>query len=466
MLIYLPMYVGRELVDQFPPAFLPLFLLLTTSSSCILRVFCRHVVIDCREHVGIVPDDIAGRRAFSGFSRFPRPCVPALLHVHLASPPTALKTPLLRARLYGDSSYHDSSYYERVWNRPTRDYNYPLDDDVSMKLSQRRARQVMKSDHRRWSSRLAGHGQRLHRRWQDGARSRHCSELICSLPDLALNPPEFVCWPRSLCLASARSFAILAEASLSTRLSLRADPVDELLRVMDCNIHFLNCVHRLVLHLYPFEHLKQNLGPVTHDTRMERHWNARAGDMGVPQENRPASGIVQNDSPCENPRVYPAGGERLSYCATARRVWRSGGGSGCDYPGLTYRPLLEPGSPGSEYKDSGESVGQHCVYSEHNTMTAVLQLVLLTWVCLVLVQAAPTSHRSSRLQVEPLQHHDSCTVRGSQTMEEEGLQVDTLKCKNATECCSRGVQTQIYSPIYVDGKLVATFPLACLCAFY
>ncbi|KAJ8866641.1 hypothetical protein PR048_032502 [Dryococelus australis] len=34
-------------------------------------------------HVGIVPDDAAGRRVFSGISRFPRPFIPALLHTHL-----------------------------------------------------------------------------------------------------------------------------------------------------------------------------------------------------------------------------------------------------------------------------------------------------------------------------------------------------------------------------------------------
>ncbi|KAJ8870945.1 hypothetical protein PR048_027247 [Dryococelus australis] len=37
-------------------------------------------------HVGIVPDYVAGQRVFSGISRFPRPCIPALLHAHLTSP--------------------------------------------------------------------------------------------------------------------------------------------------------------------------------------------------------------------------------------------------------------------------------------------------------------------------------------------------------------------------------------------
>ncbi|KAJ8867893.1 hypothetical protein PR048_031698 [Dryococelus australis] len=48
-------------------------------------------------HVGIVPDDAAGRRVFSGISRFSRPFIPSLLHSHLISHSSALKTSLLRA---------------------------------------------------------------------------------------------------------------------------------------------------------------------------------------------------------------------------------------------------------------------------------------------------------------------------------------------------------------------------------
>ncbi|KAJ8874062.1 hypothetical protein PR048_024902 [Dryococelus australis] len=48
-------------------------------------------------HVGIVPDDAVGQRVFSGISRFLRPCIPALLHTHLASPSSAIKTQRLRA---------------------------------------------------------------------------------------------------------------------------------------------------------------------------------------------------------------------------------------------------------------------------------------------------------------------------------------------------------------------------------
>ncbi|KAJ8873897.1 hypothetical protein PR048_024733 [Dryococelus australis] len=48
-------------------------------------------------HVEIVPDDATGRRVFSGISRFPRPCIPALLRTQLTSPSSILKISMLRA---------------------------------------------------------------------------------------------------------------------------------------------------------------------------------------------------------------------------------------------------------------------------------------------------------------------------------------------------------------------------------
>ncbi|KAJ8893214.1 hypothetical protein PR048_005800 [Dryococelus australis] len=54
-------------------------------------------------HVRFLPDDTAARWIFSGFSRFPRTCIPALLHNLLPPPLTALKTTMLRARI---SSLH------------------------------------------------------------------------------------------------------------------------------------------------------------------------------------------------------------------------------------------------------------------------------------------------------------------------------------------------------------------------
>ncbi|KAJ8874833.1 hypothetical protein PR048_022722 [Dryococelus australis] len=47
--------------------------------------------------VGIVPDDAARRRVFSGISRFPCPGIPALLHTHITYPSSAVKKSILRA---------------------------------------------------------------------------------------------------------------------------------------------------------------------------------------------------------------------------------------------------------------------------------------------------------------------------------------------------------------------------------
>ncbi|KAJ8875096.1 hypothetical protein PR048_022987 [Dryococelus australis] len=48
-------------------------------------------------HVGIVLNDAAGRRVFSGISRFPRHCIPTLLHTHLTYLSSDLKISMLRA---------------------------------------------------------------------------------------------------------------------------------------------------------------------------------------------------------------------------------------------------------------------------------------------------------------------------------------------------------------------------------
>ncbi|KAJ8878631.1 hypothetical protein PR048_019214 [Dryococelus australis] len=49
-------------------------------------------VVSVFSHVADVPDDAAGRRVFSGISRFIHPCIPSLLHTPLASPSSAPKT--------------------------------------------------------------------------------------------------------------------------------------------------------------------------------------------------------------------------------------------------------------------------------------------------------------------------------------------------------------------------------------
>ncbi|KAJ8885674.1 hypothetical protein PR048_011872 [Dryococelus australis] len=67
------------------------------ADSCANRVLFPAGSLPDFSHMGIVPDDAAGRRIFSGVSRLPRLCIPALLHTLLTSTSSALNNPLIRA---------------------------------------------------------------------------------------------------------------------------------------------------------------------------------------------------------------------------------------------------------------------------------------------------------------------------------------------------------------------------------
>ncbi|KAJ8888368.1 hypothetical protein PR048_007858 [Dryococelus australis] len=69
-------------------------------------------------HVGFVPDDAAGRRVSSGISRFSHPFIPAMLHTHLTSPSSTLKTSTLRAA-------HISALYTHLWVEGVRSWAVP-----------------------------------------------------------------------------------------------------------------------------------------------------------------------------------------------------------------------------------------------------------------------------------------------------------------------------------------------------
>ncbi|KAJ8867019.1 hypothetical protein PR048_032881 [Dryococelus australis] len=60
-------------------------------------------------HVRIVLDNAVGRRVSSGISRFSRPCVPALLRTHLASPSSALKTSISYRQTRGAARHFSTS---------------------------------------------------------------------------------------------------------------------------------------------------------------------------------------------------------------------------------------------------------------------------------------------------------------------------------------------------------------------
>ncbi|KAJ8876761.1 hypothetical protein PR048_021208 [Dryococelus australis] len=65
--------------------------------------------------VGIAPDDAAGRQVFSEISRFPCPCIPALLQTHLASSSSALKTSILSQCCARPDSSPKETKSQTVW---------------------------------------------------------------------------------------------------------------------------------------------------------------------------------------------------------------------------------------------------------------------------------------------------------------------------------------------------------------
>ncbi|KAJ8881343.1 hypothetical protein PR048_017824 [Dryococelus australis] len=80
-------------------------------------------------YIRIVPDDAAGQRVFSGISRFYHPFITALLHSHLPSPSSALKTSVLRASQI--SSLTNSMIQQ--WRRPRfLSASFPTERDGSV----------------------------------------------------------------------------------------------------------------------------------------------------------------------------------------------------------------------------------------------------------------------------------------------------------------------------------------------
>ncbi|KAJ8876628.1 hypothetical protein PR048_021073 [Dryococelus australis] len=110
-------------------------------------------------HVGIVLDDAAGRRVFSGVSRFPRLYIPALLHTQLASPLSALKTPLM---FLNDFPRH--LFYNRGSRLRPATLMFPAADRRTSSERKRHTRRERFEGDRRFAPRahsLSGCGQEL-----------------------------------------------------------------------------------------------------------------------------------------------------------------------------------------------------------------------------------------------------------------------------------------------------------------
>ncbi|KAJ8874252.1 hypothetical protein PR048_025095 [Dryococelus australis] len=90
-------------------------------------------------HVGIAPDDAAGRQVSPGVSRFPCPSIPALLLTNLISPSSALNTSSLRAAQLSQLNTHgktaDGKISPHLLLEPTRSaFNMRM---VKLRISKR-----------------------------------------------------------------------------------------------------------------------------------------------------------------------------------------------------------------------------------------------------------------------------------------------------------------------------------------
>ncbi|KAJ8876619.1 hypothetical protein PR048_021064 [Dryococelus australis] len=89
--------------------------------------------------VGIVPNDTAGRRVFSGISRFPRRCITELLHAHLISPSSALNISLLRVAQISQLN-HIITMSGQPASPPPTDTCSPVKRELSSRVNKRVAR--------------------------------------------------------------------------------------------------------------------------------------------------------------------------------------------------------------------------------------------------------------------------------------------------------------------------------------
>ncbi|KAJ8877823.1 hypothetical protein PR048_022281 [Dryococelus australis] len=142
-------------------------------------------------HVGIVPDDATRQCVFSGISRSPCPVIQALLllHIHLASPSSALKTSMLRATRISSLTHIQMSTHFHKNSRTQNQLSYK--------------RQCWYTCPTRITSELCHHlhyCEMIHRRGHEEDSHSRCLEFhLPSTPELWLSglhclvtPPELV----------------------------------------------------------------------------------------------------------------------------------------------------------------------------------------------------------------------------------------------------------------------------------
>ncbi|KAJ8868471.1 hypothetical protein PR048_029999 [Dryococelus australis] len=266
-------------------------------------------------HVGIVRDDAAGQRVFSGISRFPRLFIPALLHIHLASPSLALRTSILRTR----GKYHVRSESRNII--PHEQTYLSVDLQTSKCLSYHnadwRTANLLAHYSVRWSGELRG----------------SLREIIAKPTDIGLTaavmPGTRRCTKgKTRPKASRLLFRVgHCESAHLTFWAIKFRESEEM-----NSFTFALRVSEEIWAALNIEVLRARVIEVN----MERRWNERAGEMGDP----PRKLVDQRHRPARKPHNEGVGGDPEK---TRRPAVSSGTIPKCRNPGAS-PPGIEHGS--------------------------------------------------------------------------------------------------------------------------
>ncbi|KAJ8873599.1 hypothetical protein PR048_024417 [Dryococelus australis] len=275
-------------------------------------------VIPGSSHVGILPDDAAGKRVFSGLSRFPRP-------FHCGAAPY-----LPRVALIGSQDLDVTSRPHLFAHSPdlhlNKRYSYKLQllssclsEDSGLAFTPVVTSIVEVSG--------IGVARILIDRWSEG--------FLWDLPfppplqsGAAPYSPHFI-----ISQELVKSRPNLSTQYITTFQNARWRRIDSVqLKRSEASWHAPG--YHYAIGCNGYSECSPDLTPIdsavvpleiSHPW-MERRWNARAGETGVPRKNPPASGIVQHDSHMRisgsepvgyRTRIAVVGGEHPSHCTTA-----------------------------------------------------------------------------------------------------------------------------------------------------
>ncbi|KAJ8877957.1 hypothetical protein PR048_022420 [Dryococelus australis] len=264
-------------------------------------------------HVGIVPDDAVGRRVFSEISRFP-----ALLHVQLTSPTSALKTSLLRAveisslTLRGKCTYIFENYVRLVQKHlPSCEF-----DDRRLNMSFVRLHTRLR--HLRTCPSLLS---------RDSSpaltRLRHCPRAALSRESLLLDKPSRgspdKVWSNCKCETKCTS---VSKSSLSTDTRTHREFLQSLLPGCPCLMYGLGRAKMTLVQRLAIFWLKLTGAQVTiNNSRLVRRCKMRhdsSANIGAPLLSpREGNNCVREGVPADSSARLPA---TCGWCFASRSV--------------------------------------------------------------------------------------------------------------------------------------------------